>query len=342
VGERSAIQWCDHTFNPWVGCEKVSPGCAHCYAETLVTGRMARGGTWGADGHRERTSASTWAAPFRYERNAARFAEEHGRRQRVFCASLADVFEPRPELDPWRDDLFALIDATRSLDWLILTKRPEVACEWFYELRGAIPPNIWLGTSIENARHTYRADILREIPAAVRFISAEPLLGSLYRGARPGHRQGEVGRKDLADARPAEPDSAARTPGGSAPLDLAGIDWVIVGGESGGRASRPMHPEWADEIRDACLSEDYVGPGEVARTGPAFLFKQWGSWAPVESGGVRTGDVCLSPDGERYDVGPDYVCASNETEGTWLRYAGANPKSGGRLLDSREWNEFPS
>jgi protein gp37 len=307
VGEGSAIEWTDHTFNPWVGCEKVSPGCAHCYAETLVTGRMNRPGTWGADGVRQRTSASTWALPLRWERAADRFLETHGRRQRVFVASLADVFEPRPELVPWRADLFDLIEECPSLDWLLLTKRPEVARDvlavWnerHRATRGPLP-NLWLGTSIENSRHTYRAAVLREIPAAVRFISAEPLLGSLFESESPRARiRALVNAAEAAERSRPEPVTKK-------PLDLTGIDWVIVGGESGGRSSRPMRVEWAREIRDACVGNRGLVPiDEPLPSRPAFLFKQWGS---------------------------------HDSEG---RYVGASPKSGGRLLDGVEWTEFPT
>ena len=247
MGELSGIEWTDHTFNPWIGCEKVSPGCAHCYAETLVQGRMGRGGTWGENGVRERTSASTWKQPLRWHRNAARFEAEHGRRQRVFCASLADVFEPRPELEPWRHELFFMVEQTPSLDWLILTKRPEHARDWFASNDMPLG-NVWLGTSIENSRHTYRADVLRTIPAAVRFLSCEPLLGSLF--TYPGYDECNC-------LVPAFEGHGQHSPGCSIhrstkkPLDLSGINWVIVGGESGPGA-RPFDVAWAREIVVAC------------------------------------------------------------------------------------------
>lgn len=221
MAEQTGISWCDATFNPWVGCSKVSPGCAHCYAETLVTGRMGRAGTWGDDGVRERTSPGLWQKPTHWAALAREGRlpngdeNKDGHRPRVFCASLADVFEPRPELEPWRFDLFALIDATPELDWLVLTKRPDHALEWLEQwyvehgvrtgkfvsawssrdgLGWGCPQNLWMGVSIENSRHTFRADILRQIPAPVRFISAEPLLGSLFQGRPPGGVSSEPGR----------------------------------------------------------------------------------------------------------------------------------------------------
>lgn len=311
MAEQTGIEWCDATFNPWIGCEKVSPGCAHCYAETLVHGRMGRGGTWGADGVRQVTSDSNWKKPLRW----ARLAREgklpdgtpnlDGRRPRVFCASLADVFEDRPELREPRDDLFTLIEQTRELDWLLLTKRAEFARDWIAALplgeHGAVGftsrvtirvrelgfaaafPNVWLGVSIENARHTWRADVLREIPAAVRFLSCEPLLGSLYPDlcAKPLIESPCI----LTRGHAGKCTSASIPAGTKRPLDLTGIDWVIVGGESGPGA-RPMQLEWAREIRDACLAlcDDCAAhPEHIPKTWtptcqrPAVFVKQLGA-----------------------------------------------------------------
>lgn len=272
MADKSAIEWTDATFNPWVGCAKVSPGCAHCYAETWAD-RYSDGAVWGDDGVRRRTSAANWRKPLRWAELAAggRLPDGSenvdGHRPRVFCASLADVFEPRPELARWRDDLFDLIHATPELDWLVLTKRPEVAADWSRPM--GFQAHVWIGTSIENARFNWRADVLRQVPAAVRFISAEPLLGSLLTvrdfggvSSRPGGRFFEL------------PE----------PLDLTGIDWLIAGGESG-PGHRPLDVDHVRELRDACVA-----------SGVAFYFKQHG---------------------------------------------GARPKSGGKLLDGREWCEMP-
>src|SRR5262249_52000215 len=137
MAEQTGISWCDATFNPWIGCEKVSPGCAHCYAEELVVrGRLNRPDAWGPGGVRHRTAASTWRHPVRWNRLAAEgrlpdgSENPDGHRPRVFRASLADVFEPRPELAEWRYELFDLIMGTPHLDWLLLTKRPEEARAW--------------------------------------------------------------------------------------------------------------------------------------------------------------------------------------------------------------------
>jgi protein gp37 len=219
MGETTAIEWTRHTFNPWVGCMKVSDGCKHCYAETLNKrwGRVR----WGAGAKRERTSEANWKQPLRW--NAA--AKKAGVRARVFCASMADVFDPEVPRE-WRGDLFALIDRTPWLDWQLLTKRPEhfndmaVPHGW--------PPNVWLGVSVENQE---QAD--RRIPplllqrASVRFLSCEPLLGPVDFNACAAWHPGVNG------------------------IYLEGIAWVIVGGESGPGA-RPFDIAWARTIRDQC------------------------------------------------------------------------------------------
>lgn len=259
MAEHTAIPWCDHTFNPWWGCENISPGCAHCYAERHA-GRFSKG-LWGP-GHRFRFfEGEHWRQPLQWNARARR----EGVRKRVFCASMADVFEEREELEEYRERLFDVIEGTPTLDWLILTKRAEAMRDYFQEWD--LPENTWLGVTIENARYTYRADILREIPAAVRFISAEPLLGSLV---NPTWREIPLLPLSREEA--------------SLPLDLTEIDWLIAGAESGPKA-RPMDEKWVRELRDACLAPcDFcsgripVGPefaGHACTTRrPAFFYKQ--------------------------------------------------------------------
>lgn len=293
MGENTKIESCDHTFNPWIGCSKVAAGCEHCYAEALA--KRTGLAEWGAQGTRVKTSESYWRKPLKWNRDA----ERDGVRRRVFCSSMADVFEDwRGEMidhmgrivyrtpsgvlrgagkeaemphygftsatiGDLRIELFALIDDTPNLDWLLLTKRPENILRMWPAGR-TNRSNVWLGTSIASQH-----DAERNIPpllkcrdlARVLFVSAEPLLGPVHLnanrlGVRPWHDE-----------------------------TWLAIDWLIVGGESGPHA-RLMHPEWARSLRDQCQA-----------AGVPFFFKQWG-------------DVCKS-----------------ET---------------GRLLDGREWNEFPS
>lgn len=291
MAKETGIQWTDHTFNPWWGCEKVSPGCAHCYAEGVA--ERYHGPIWGP-GHDFRFFGdSHWNEPLRWNRASERDATTGTglkRRHRVFCASMADVFEDRPELEVHRRRLFRMIEETPFLDWQVLTKRPEFARDWLHsyyqewsdemnsalwlaqgwvlrdELEWGTLPNLWIGVSIENARFTWRAEVLREIPAAVRFISAEPLLGPLI----------GVTVSEFIDFR----DDPPRSIGVKKPLDLTGIDWVIVGGESGPKA-RPMHPDWAREIRDACACRCDPLPEPCDCDHPAFFFKQWGQFEPL-------------------------------------------------------------
>src|SRR5262245_38941981 len=163
MGKETNIQWCDHTFNPWRGCTKVSPGCQHCYAETLAARNPKVLGVWGPHGTRVIASESMWREPLKWNKKA----EIAGVRRRVFCASLADVFEDRPELVEPRYRLWRLIVNTPYLDWLLLTKRPENAGRMLAD-GGSLPgilgfPSIWLGVSVEDQQ---RAD--ERIPVLLR------------------------------------------------------------------------------------------------------------------------------------------------------------------------------
>lgn len=246
MAENSKIEWTDHTFNPWMGCTKVSDGCKNCYAEEMMDRRYGKV-QWGPQGQRVRTSAANWQKPLAWNRKAA----AEGRRYRVFCASLADVFENREGLASWRNDLFHLIEKTPNLDWQLLTKRPENVMEMVgHDWYGEFPPNVWIGTSVENqAMADKRIPALLEIPAKVRFLSMEPLLG-------------EVNLEDLAY------EAAGPAWAGYNRL----IDWIIVGGESGKNA-RPMHLDWVRAIRDQCVG-----------AGVPFFFKQWGEWFLADGG----------------------------------------------------------
>jgi protein gp37 len=214
MGENSKIQWTDHTFNPWIGCQKVSAGCDNCYAEAMMDKRYHRV-EWGPHGERKRTSEANWKKPRQWAK-AARCAE---RRPRVFCASLADVFDNQVHSE-WRIDLFNLIWDTPELDWLLLTKRPENISDMLPPtfIRGLIEwPNVWLGTTCEDqAAYDRRWPILQRIQAKVRFISYEPAIGPL--------------KLHIGSVQP---------------------DWLICGGESG-VGYRPMPWEWPADISADC------------------------------------------------------------------------------------------
>lgn len=215
MAKNSQIEWTHHTFNPWWGCAKVSPACENCYAE-LWAKRMGKQ-IWGKSAPRRFFTDAHWKEPLVWNEEARLEKERH----RVFCASMADVFEDRPELNEQRQRLWALIQRTPMLDWLLLTKRPEnigAMVTW----KDAWPRNVWLGTTVENRKYAeLRLPHLLKHPAAVRFLSCEPLLSAI----------------DLTDW--------FQRPG------LQPIDWVIAGGESGPGA-RPMHPDWAGGLLKQC------------------------------------------------------------------------------------------
>lgn len=310
MSANTKIEWTDHTFNPWWGCQKVGPGCDHCYAETLD--KRTGGQHWGPGAERRRTSVKNWNDPVRWNAKADAFFAEHGRRQRVFCASMADVFDNA--IDPqWRADLFKLIEATPNLDWLLLTKR-------IGNVGNMLPvpfdfdkhyPNVWIGATIVNQEEAER-DIpkLLKVPAMVRFLSMEPLLGPVsFEGMWVDH------------ANPAMHENM-----------LEALDWVIIGGESGPGA-RPMHPDWATSLRDQC---------EAA--GVPFLFKQWGDWREPLDG--EEFDTSMG----RAAKPPAFIVSETGTvhcfEGVGIvngkAMIGVGKKAAGRLLDGRTWDGHPS
>lgn len=213
MGENSKIEWTTHTFNPWWGCTKVSEACKHCYAEGWA--KRVGQDVWGPKVERRSFADAHWRGPLKW--NAA--AEDAPFRPRVFCASMADVFEDRAELEVHRRRLWALIEATPNLDWLLLTKRPQNVMRlagWGSDW----PTNVWFGTTVElQVRADELLPFLSVVPARVRFVSAEPLLGPLF----------------------IEPWLGST------------IDWVITGGESGPKA-RPASPEWFRSLMRQCMA----------------------------------------------------------------------------------------
>lgn len=249
MGEVTSIAWTDHTFNPWVGCTKVSPGCTHCYAEARDQ-RFHDGKHWGKGAPRSRTSPSNWRQPLAWNREAA----AAGVRKRVFCASLADVFDAEvPEA--WRMDLWRLIDNCPNLDWQLLTKRPEnVKCMLPWSGTNPTPwPHVWLGTTVEDQeRADLRIPILLNAPAAKRFLSVEPQLGpvdlrpALQQSGVPGHCY------DIDGGLWHEPGTCeGATVNCDGKCCAPTVDWVIVGGESGAGA-RPFEIAWARSIMAQC------------------------------------------------------------------------------------------
>lgn len=356
-----------YTFNPWWGCWKISPGCEHCYAWMLD--RRTGGDNWEKASPRRFFGDAYWAKPLAWDERARKL----GVRLKVFCASMADVFEDRPELITTRCRLFSLIHRTTNLDWLLLTKRPEGIRDRLHEcatqedqdhgddgrlgindgaclanqwMHGSPMPNAWLGVSVEDQRRAdERIPVLLSIPAAVRFLSCEPLLGPVDLHRIPGTDILEFdcdcpepkGWEFVGDryperaGGPEDPDdpgwaTCCRTCGteGTRPL----IDWVIVGGESGPDA-RPLHPDWARSLRDQCQS-----------AGVACFFKQWGEWLPFSDPDELAfhsdkTHVCLvKPDGR-------VIRPYAHVDGPGQQMARVGKKAAGRTLDGRTWDEFP-
>ncbi|MDR8087844.1 phage Gp37/Gp68 family protein [Burkholderia gladioli] len=321
MSENSKIEWTDHTFNPFIGCTKVSPGCDNCYAEHMMDTRMHRV-KWGPGQPRARTSAANWREPLRWNARHEEFFAAHGRRQRVFCASLADVFDNAVPA-AWRRDLAALIEATPALDWQLLTKRIGNAAAMLVDMFPAgTPDHVWLGATVVNQAEADR-DVpkLLATPARVRFLSIEPMLGPIDLG-RAWHGEAAVG---------------GRCPGRYLPalreVPRPSISWVIAGGESGPGA-RPEHPDWPRALRDQC-----------AKAGVPFLFKQHGEWAPGSGdfGAGRFATAAVAFDGRVVPGGhcaQDYPAGASSADG-WALVHRIGKRAAGRLLDGVEHNGFP-
>ena len=244
MAQDSKIEWTDATFNPWWGCTKVSDGCKFCYAHTIAN-RFGHE-IWGPGATRRTFGENHWREPLRWNRRA----QDNGERTRVFCASMADVFDPEAPTEE-RERLWQLIRDTPNLDWQILTKRPHLIAQDLPSDWEDGYPNVWLGTSVEDERVVNRIEALTNVPAIVHFLSLEPLIGPISQ------------------------------------LPLEGIEWAIVGGESGPGA-RPMNAQWVEDIRLQCETENVP-----------FFFKQWG--------GVRKKQFGRELNGRFYDEMPRVI-----------------------------------
>jgi protein gp37 len=329
MGANTGIQWADHTFNPWIGCTKVGPGCDHCYAERDFDIRLKRV-QWGAGKPRLRTGDKNWQQPRRWNRKAALLRSawdtfiagyeglttselaargfHEPTRPRVFCASLADVFDNEVPQE-WRDALWALIRETPHLDWMLLTKRIGNVSKMLPADWGDGYPNVWLGVTVVN-----QAEADRDIPkflaikAHTRFLSIEPVLGPIDLSVWL------FGRAEPCAECPRDHDCEC---GWHGRHELAGepaLHWVICGGESGPHA-RPAHPDWFRSLRDQCAAAKV-----------AFFFKQWSEWGQgfdfVEETRNVTAPISYFPELDR-------------------SFARVGVQAAGRKLDGVEHNALP-
>tara|TARA_Y100000310_G_C20642762_1_gene794886 strand:+ start:219 stop:1424 length:1206 start_codon:yes stop_codon:yes gene_type:complete len=335
MGDKTKIEWTDATWNPIRGCSRVSEGCRNCYAETVANrfsgegqpyeGLIARGGQWNG---KITVVDHVMDQPLRWRRP-----------RRVFVNSMSDLFHENVH-DQVIDRVFAVMALAPNHTFQVLTKRPERMLDYFFRvspqrIANAAPsrvslercaslleeicsrwplPNVWLGVSVEDQTTAdERIPILLQTPAAVRWISAEPLLGpiDLEHIQWPGKHKVDVLRRGAWDL-------PGWVQGFTNHSDLEGLDWVVVGGESGSDA-RPMNPDWVRTARDQC---------EAA--GTPFLFKQWGEWAPAE--------FPAWPENADYmtEAGTGHYFDDRQ----WMERIGK--KKAGRLLDGRTWDQYPA
>lgn len=345
---RTKIEWAEVTWNPVTGCTPVSPGCEHCYARRMATRFRGRFG-YPADN------------PFRVTLHEDRVEEplRWRRPQMVFVCSMGDLFHPEVP-DQFIARVFGTMRYASHHTFMVLTKRPERMAAWFSQIwerpgegykrfgherrPGGIEgyivaeadrwplPNVWVGVTVENQEMANRRiPILLQVPAAARFVSAEPLLGPVdlsewIKEVRYCERHGQLCDEGVTwDNNGQLLCKYCKSPVERFRL----LNLVIVGGETGPGA-RPMHPEWVRNIRDQCDA-----------AGVAFFFKQWGEWMPHDGCWDEPHQkIIMAPDGEIRE--PYHGWGLDQRECGWEFMVRVGKKHAGRLLDSREWDEMPS
>ncbi|SLE12988.1 bacteriophage protein gp37 [Mycobacteroides abscessus subsp. bolletii] len=317
MGDKTGIEWTDATWNPVTGCDKVSPGCDHCYAETFAERWRGTRGHYFANGFDVQLRLDKLDLPLRWTKP-----------RRIFVNSMSDIFHDKVS-DEYIAKVWAVMAAAPRHTFQVLTKRHarmrsllnngtffETVADYALEFdrdiwrrwqaaQNAWPlPNVWLGVSAEDQKRAdLRIPALLDTPAAVRFVSAEPLLGPIDLHADP------IGKDSV--------------------FWIGRLDWVIVGGESGPSA-RPMHPDWARSLRDQCIG-----------AGVPFLFKQWGEWSPEDGLNWSEGNGRRLHYARNY-LRPDGTCAvlgDDGMPGVCMERVGK--RRAGRDLDGRTWDQYP-
>ena len=366
MGDHSAIEWTSATWNPLRGCSRVSEGCRNCYAERIAGRFSYEGGAYERVADTVATKGGTrsegrWNGRVEFIEEALSLPLRWKKPRRIFVNSMSDLFHERVH-DHWIAAIFDVMYQADRHAFQVLTKRPERMRDWCLHntvrglrLTDKPLPNVHLGVSVEDqATADERIPLLLQTPAAVRFLSVEPLLGDVDLGLGRWIRLPRPVRSELpfSDAYlPVGVYRAKSNPHGALSVEqptrydgLLGVkpaeferlpllDWVIVGGESGPGA-RPMHPDWARGVRDQCLA-----------AGVPFFFKQWGEWAPFgpvdNPQGSGPDPRYLSMALDRVDLlGRMQAHADYEPRGAW-RMSRVGKKAAGALLDGREWREFP-
>jgi len=335
MGEHSKIEWCHHTQNFWIGCARESRGCLICYAER----GDARWGhqSWGAKGTRRRTGRDIWRNPLRWDRNA----QATGLPALVFASSYSDFFEDHPLPNLWRPEALDVITATPHLIWLLLTKRPQNVLDMVPWSTVDWPGNVWVGTSVEDQDNAAeRMPHLARIPAPVRFVSAEPLIGplDLTEWMPPVDDDLRLSAAERAMLAPVDRYAEMGITGYERALSLAPrqytVDWLITGGETGPKSkAAPAHPQWFRDLRDQA----------TARRVPYF-HKQHGDWvdpSQFDSSGYDT--VAMNDSGQTVWIDGtrrhgNHATAADGAATCWY----VKKKTAGALLDARLWREFPA
>ncbi len=392
MADTSTIEWTDSTWNPITGCTLVSEGCRHCYAATLAATRLKNHPSRKGLARINAAGEAKFTGEVRFNEQWIDQPLRWKRPRMIFVCAHGDLFHEAVP-DEWIDRVFAVMALAQQHTFQVLTKRPERARAYLVSRNTSVPgdmitntafgmncrvrgyrgiggsatwplPNVWLGTSIEDqATADARIPHLLATPAAVRFVSAEPLLGPVYltrvgnfqsvtsafpelverlrRHMRPHTISGvqieAVGSRYQATTFYQTPDHMGGFEVGS--REYPRLNWVIVGGESG-RNARPMHPDWARSLRDQCVA-----------AGVAFFFKQWGAWVPWEMGsapmwnaqnGASEDGNWLFPSDMDADATWDDGLAHYEPGRTeHCAFQSVGKKAAGRLLDGRVWNQMP-
>jgi protein gp37 len=311
MSDNSKIEWTDATWNPIIGCSKCSPGCAHCYAERMA----CRLSAMGKDGYNQVITNKQWNGSTTLIEKALDIPLKWNLPRKIFVCSMGDLFH-ETVLFPEIFDVMSVIYKCKQHTFILLTKRPQKMYEYFSSVKNfhGLPKNLWIGTTVCNQSEAdTKIPILLKIPAAVRFVSIEPMLGSIL--LDNGETSWLTCKNENNDIKCCESFAVNGN-------HFHGIDWVICGGESGPGA-RPMHPDWVRLLKNQC---------EYANV--PFLFKQWGEWAPYYKSYGDSTVAFLKNDGS-FGNNDDY-CNSRASS---IKKIGKH--KAGRLLDGKLYDQYP-